>query len=50
YHDSALSGVAWVLELLTGHPECIRKELGVHRHVFYAFINTLKTAGYQQSK
>ena len=47
YHDSALSGVALVLELLTGHPKCIRKELGVHRHVFYALINTLKAAGYQ---
>jgi len=50
YHDSALSGVAWVLELLGGHPKRIRKELGVHRHVFYALINTLKAAGYQRSK
>ena len=50
YHDSALSGIAWVLELLTGHPECIRKELGVHRHVFYALRNTLKAAGCRRSK
>ena len=47
YHDSALSGVAWVSELLTGHPERIRKELGVHKHVFYALIDTLKAAGCQ---
>ena len=50
YHDSALSGVAWVLELLAGHPEHIRKELGVHKHVFYSLISTLKAAGCQRSK
>ena len=30
YHTSALSGEAWVLELLNGHPKRIRCELGVH--------------------
>ena len=45
YHDSALSGIAWVLKLLMGHPERIRKELGVHKHVFYALIDTLKATG-----
>jgi len=34
YHDSALTGAAWVCELLTGHPKRIRRELGVHKHVF----------------
>ncbi|KAG2368968.1 hypothetical protein BDR07DRAFT_1572002 [Suillus spraguei] len=34
YHTSALSDEAWVVELLTGHPECIWCELGVHAHVF----------------
>jgi len=34
YHNSALTGAAWVIELLTGHPECICHELGVHKHVF----------------
>ena len=47
YHDSALSGIAWVLELLAGHPERIRKELGVHKHVFYSLIDSLKAAGCQ---
>ena len=47
YHDSALSGVVWVLELLAGHPERIRKELGVHKHVFYSLISTLKATGCQ---
>jgi hypothetical protein len=50
YHDSVFPGIAWVLELLTGHPERIRKELGVHKHVFYALINTLKAAGCRRSK
>ncbi|KAG6806621.1 hypothetical protein H0H92_010631, partial [Tricholoma furcatifolium] len=29
YHTSAVSGEAWVAELLSGHPKCIRTELGV---------------------
>jgi hypothetical protein len=41
YHTSALTGVAWVMELLSGHPECIRTELGVHLHVFSAPISDL---------
>ena len=46
YYDSALLGITWVMELLAGHPECICKELGVHKHVFHALINTLKAAEY----
>ena len=41
YHTSALTGEAWVMELLSGHPECIRTELGVHLHVFVALIAEL---------
>ena len=50
YHDSALSGAAWVCELLTGHPKHIHKELGVHKHVFWALIVALQDAGHTQSK
>lgn len=50
YHDSALSGAAWVCELLRGHPERIRAELGVHKHVFKALITSLKNAGLRRSK
>jgi hypothetical protein len=50
YHDSALSGAAWVCELLKGHPERIRTELGVHKHIFPALITSLKNAGYRRSK
>ena len=46
YHTLALTGHAWVLELLTGHPKIIRCELGVHDHVFYALLHHLQTIGY----
>jgi hypothetical protein len=50
YHTSALSGVAWVCELLEGHPERIRNELGVHKHVFHQLIRELQKAGYNSSR
>jgi hypothetical protein len=50
YHTSALSGATWVGELLDGHPERIRCELGVHRHVFQFLISYLQTIGVQHSR
>jgi hypothetical protein len=50
YHTSALSGKNWVLELINGHPECIRCELRVHTHVFWAPIAYLKNMGYTHSQ
>jgi hypothetical protein len=50
YHTSALTGEAWVLELLAGHPERIRCELGVHRHVFDQLVSKLQVTGHQGSK
>ena len=50
YHTSILTGEGWVLELLTGHPERIYAELGVHHHVFYALIAELKAAGHSDSR
>ena len=41
YHTSALSGEAWVLELLCGHPDQIRTELGVTLEVFNNLIQEL---------
>jgi hypothetical protein len=41
YHTSILSGEGWVMELLTGHPECIRCELGMHAHAFEVLISKL---------
>jgi hypothetical protein len=50
YHTSALSGADWVCELLDGHPERIRNELGVHKHVLHALVDELKLAGLKNSK
>jgi hypothetical protein len=50
YHTSALQGISWVTELLTGHPECIRCELGVHHHVFMVLLNILRESGINDSK
>ena len=50
YHTSALSGHAWVQELLSGHPERIRCELGVHVDIFDKLIRTLLKLGYADSK
>jgi hypothetical protein len=50
YHTSTLSGANWVVELLQGHPERIRCELGVHQHVFQFLISYLQTIGVQHSR
>ena len=50
YHTSILSGYAWVQELLRGHPERIRTELGVHKEVFHALIRELQLMGHGDSK
>ncbi|KAI9068903.1 hypothetical protein FKP32DRAFT_1546371, partial [Trametes sanguinea] len=47
YHTSALSGSAWLQELLDGHPEWIKTELGVHREVFEKLVETLEDIGYR---
>lgn len=50
YHTSALSGEAWVLELLNGHPKRIRCELAVHKHIFNSLIEELSTIGLKPSR
>jgi hypothetical protein len=50
YHTSALSGAAWVMELLAGHPERIRCELGLHKHVFLELIQELRRSGHSDSR
>ena len=49
YHTSALTGAEWVVELLNGHPEHIRNELGVHRSTFIILVKALKLAGIESS-
>src|SRR5882762_10974991 len=50
YHTSILTGEGWVMELLSGHPERIHCELGVHYHVFEALILDLWEMGYDNSR
>jgi hypothetical protein len=50
YHTSALSGADWVHELLTGHPECIRNELGVYRSTFTMLVKAMQSNGLQSSR
>jgi len=50
YHTSALSGEAWVLELINGHPKRIRCELGVHKHIFNTLLEDLSTMGLKPSR
>jgi len=46
YHTSALSGEAWVLELLCGHPNRICTELGVSLEVFSNLVQELRDIGH----
>jgi len=50
YHTSALSGEAWVIELLVGHPDWIRCELGMDAFVFAKLIADLRAQGHGNSK
>jgi hypothetical protein len=50
YHTSTLSGQEWVSELIVGHPERIRCELGVHVQVFEQLIIELRSHGHADSR
>jgi hypothetical protein len=50
YHTSILTGEGWVMELLSGHRNRIRCELGVSHDVFAALISELRDMGHGNSK
>jgi hypothetical protein len=50
YHTSILSGHAWVLELVNGHPNWIKNELGMRKNVFRALVQELEACGLHDSK
>jgi hypothetical protein len=50
YHTSALTGDGWVQELINGHPKRIQCELGVHKHVFSALVESLRRDGFENTK
>jgi hypothetical protein len=41
YHTSKLTGAEWVEELIYGHPDRIRMELGMNVHVFLILVEEL---------
>jgi hypothetical protein len=50
YHTSILTGEGWVMELLGGHPDRIRCELGVSLDVYSDLISDLRAIGHVNSK
>ncbi|KIM62366.1 hypothetical protein SCLCIDRAFT_43881, partial [Scleroderma citrinum Foug A] len=49
YHTSALSGEVWLIELILGHPDRIRCELGMDVHTFKSVTLELPHHGHQAS-
>jgi hypothetical protein len=49
-HTSILTGEAWILELLVGHPDRIYYSLGVRKHVFYELIANMRAMGLTDSR
>ncbi|KAJ7152617.1 hypothetical protein C8R43DRAFT_856884, partial [Mycena crocata] len=49
-HTSALSGRAWLNELLSGHPDRIYIALGMRRHVFLALVFQIRALGYMEAQ
>lgn len=49
-HTSALSGRAWLNELLVGHADRIYIALGMHRHVFLALVFQIRMLGYIEAQ
>ena len=50
YHMSVLTGQMWVQELLDGHPDRIRNELGVGKHIFALLVDKLASQGFTNSR
>jgi hypothetical protein len=50
YHNSQMTGLAWVKELIHGHPDRIRSELGVRLHVFIALVEQHRALGMEQTR
>ncbi|KAJ7128625.1 hypothetical protein C8R44DRAFT_615708, partial [Mycena epipterygia] len=48
-HTSALSGRAWLDELLSGHPDCIYIALGMRCHIFLALVLQLRMIRHMES-
>ncbi|KAJ7162683.1 hypothetical protein C8R43DRAFT_305572 [Mycena crocata] len=43
YHTSVRTGHMWMTELLTGHRDRMRRNMGMHKHVFRALARNITT-------
>jgi hypothetical protein len=50
YHTSSLTGAGWVQELMLGHPDRIKTELGMRLHVFKRLVSDLSDLGLDPSR
>ncbi|KAG2050117.1 hypothetical protein BDR06DRAFT_892509, partial [Suillus hirtellus] len=50
YHTSILTGKAWVYELISGHPDRIKLNLGINFQTFEELLQVLQQHGYAQSR
>ena len=50
YHTSTLSGKAWLIKLILGHPDHIHCELGMDVHTFKAITLELQCHNHTSSK
>lgn len=50
YHTSDLTGHAWVQELINGHLDRIKCELGMRLHVFQALVEALRNVGLHDTR
>jgi hypothetical protein len=50
YHTSVLTRHAWVQELINGHPDQIKTELGMRKYIFHALLHELRTCRLRDSK
>ncbi|KAJ7719816.1 hypothetical protein B0H16DRAFT_1261976, partial [Mycena metata] len=49
-HTSALSGRAWLDELLVGHTDRLYIAIGMHRHVFLALVFQIRLLGHIEAQ
>ncbi|KAJ6611041.1 hypothetical protein B0H10DRAFT_1636959, partial [Mycena sp. CBHHK59/15] len=49
-HTSALSGRAWLDELLVGHADRIYIAMGMRHHIFLALVFQVRMLGYIEAK
>ena len=49
HHTSILTGKAWVLELMSGHPDCMKINFGVSIDIFSVLVQVLKHNGIMES-